>query len=133
MFTFVKPEMKKFTESFLECIKARSITSLRSGKDHPKFTVIWMVVAENRIFGRSYYLKDRSWHNTFLREESGEIKCGDVIVKVRGVKPRLSARLTESINAAYEAKYAGKPHNRVWVDGLKHPDRVARTMEFVAD
>lgn len=129
--------MKKFKKAFLDCIKARSITGLRSGKDHPKFTGIWMVVVEDRIFGRSYYLSERSWYNTFIREKSGEIKCGDVIVKVRGVKPRASARpadrtgrLEESINAAYEAKYGGKPHNRVWIDGLKHPDRVAHTMEF---
>lgn len=123
--------MKKFSTAFLQCIQTRSITSLRAGADHPKFTGIWMVVADGRLFGRSYYLKERSWYHAFLKTKWGEIKCGDAIVKVKGIMPADAQESTEAVNAAYEKKYGGKPHNRVWIDGLKHPDRVARTMEFV--
>ena len=124
--------MKKFTASFLECVRKRSIISLRAGNDHPKFTGIWMVVVNDRIFGRSYYMKERSWYHTFLQEKSGEIKCGDLIVKVKGVKPEDAPEITGAINAAYEEKYSAKPNNRVWIDGLKHHDRVAHTLEFIA-
>jgi hypothetical protein len=92
-----------------------------------------MVEAGGRVFGRSYYLRERSWYNAFLEEHHGEIKCGDTVWKVSGRKPRDLVKITDSINKAYEEKYSAKPHNVKWVEGLKHPDRVARTMEFILE
>ena len=123
--------MKHFSKTFLKSVKETQITSVRAGKDREKFTGIWMVVAEDRVFGRSYQLSERSWYTSLLNGDSGDIKCGKEILPVKGVKPRDLKRITEAINKAYEKKYLVKAYNKKWVDGLCEPERVARTMEFI--
>jgi hypothetical protein len=123
--------MKKFSKAFLKCIKETEISSVRAGKDRTKFTGIWMVEVEGRIFARSYYLAERSWYTAFLDGNAGAIKCGDAIINVTGEKPADISIITEAINKAYEKKYSVKDHNKKWVSGLIQPERVARTMEFI--
>jgi hypothetical protein len=123
--------MKKFSKTFLKCINETQITSVRVGKGRDKFTGIWMVVVKDRIFGRSYYGAERSWHTAFLNGDNGDIKCGKEILPVRGLKPVDFNDITNAINKAYEKKYLVKAYNKKWVDGLCEPDRVARTMEFI--
>jgi len=123
--------MKKFSKAFLKCITETQITSIRAGKDREKFTGIWMVVVKDRIFGRSYYGAEKSWYTALLNNEHGEIKCGVEIIPVKGLKPADINTINKAINKAYGKKYLVKPHNKVWVDGLAAPERVARTMEFI--
>ena len=123
--------MKKFAKTFLKCIRETEISSVRAGKDRTKFTGIWMVEVEGRIFARSYYLAERSWYTTFLDGNSGAIKCGGAIINVNGEKPADANLIAEAINKAYEEKYAVKNHNKKWVTGLIQPERVARTIEFI--
>ena len=123
--------MKKFSKAFLKCINETQITSVRAGKDREKFTGIWMVVVKGRIFGRSYYGAERSWYTALLKDGIGEIKCGDEIIPVKGLKPADIRTNNKAINKAYEKKYLVKAHNKIWVDGLAAPERVARTMEFI--
>jgi hypothetical protein len=124
--------MKKFSKAFLKCIRETEITSVRAGKDRTKFTGIWMVEVEGRIFARSYYLAERSWYTAFLDGSPGSIKCGGAIINVSGEEPADAGSITEAINKAYEKKYSVKNHNKKWVDGLIQPERIARTMEFIA-
>ena len=123
--------MKKFPKEFLKCINETQITSLRAGKDRSKFTGIWMVEVDGRIFGRSYSLSERSWYTTFLDGESGDLKCGKEIIPVKGLKPADVNAITEAINKAYEKKYLVKGYNKKWVDGLCKTESVERTMEFI--
>jgi hypothetical protein len=123
--------MKKFSKAFLQCIRETQINSVRAGKDRTKFTVIWMVEVDERIFARSYNLSDRSWYTSFLKGDNGDIKCGKEIIPVKGVKPADVDTITEAINKAYEKKYLVKNYNKKWVDGLCEPERVERTMEFI--
>lgn len=123
--------MKKFSKAFLKCISETQITSVRAGKDREKFTGIWMVVVEDRIFARSYNLSERSWFTALSSGDIGDIKCGKEIIPVKGVKPKDIKQLTDAINKAYEKKYLAKTYNKKWVDGLAEPGRVARTMEFI--
>jgi hypothetical protein len=123
--------MKKFSKSLLKCINETQITSVRAGKDREKFTGIWMVEVNNRIFGRSYYGAERSWYTSLLNGDNGDIKCGNEIIPIRGLKPSDINTINKSINKAYERKYLVKAYNKKWVDGLCEPERVARTMEFV--
>ncbi|HYK45825.1 MAG TPA: DUF2255 family protein [Parafilimonas sp.] len=124
--------MKKFSRAFLKCVNETQITSVRAGADRTKFTGIWMVVVNGRIFSRSYYGADKSWYTSLLAAEYGEIKCAKDIVAVRGIKPSDLKEITEAINKAYEKKYLTRPSNKKWVDGLNDPERIARTMEFIA-
>src|SRR6476659_7578648 len=112
-----KSKMKNFSKAFLKCINETQITSVRAGKDRTKFTGIWMVEVEGRIFARSYSLSDRSWYTTFLNSDKGDIKCGKEIILVKGVKPADINTITEAINKAYEKKYLVKAYNKKWVDG----------------
>ena len=123
--------MKKFSKAFLKCISETQITSVRAGKDREKFTGIWMVVVEDRIFARSYNLSERSWFTALSSGDIGDIKCGKEIIPVKGGKPKDIKQLTDAINKAYEKKYLVKTYNKKWVDGLAEPGRVARTMEFI--
>jgi len=123
--------MKNFSKAFLKCISETQITSVRAGKDRTKFTGIWMVEVEGRIFGRSYYGANRSWYTAFLDGDNGDIKCGKEVIPVNGVTPIDISTITDAINKAYEKKYLVKAYNKKWVDGLIQPERVARTMEFI--
>ena len=123
--------MKKFSKTFLKCINETQITSVRAGEGREKFTGIWMVVVKDRIFGRSYYGAERSWYTALLNGDKGDIKCGKEILPVKGLKPPDINIITKAINKAYEKKYLVKAHNKIWVDGLAEPGRVARTIEFV--
>ena len=123
--------MKKFSKSFLNCINETQITNVRAGKGREKFTGIWMVEVDGRIFARSYNLSERSWYTALLNGDNGDIKCGKEIIPVKGLKPPDINTITETINKAYEKKYLVKGYNKKWVDGLCEPGRVARTMEFI--
>lgn len=123
--------MKKFSKAFLKCVSETQITSVRAGKDREKFTGIWMVVVDGRIFGRSYQLAERSWYTALLNGDTGDIKCLKEIVAIKGSKPADLDKITAAINKAYEKKYLVKAYNKKWVDGLAEPERVARTMEFI--
>jgi hypothetical protein len=123
--------MKHFSKTFLKCIGETQITSIRAGKGREKFTGIWMVVVDGRIFGRSYSLSERSWYTALANGETGDIKCAKEIVPVKGSKPADIDSINGAINKAYEKKYLVKAYNKKWVDGLAEPERVARTMEFI--
>ena len=94
--------MKHFSKAFLKCINETQITSVRAGEGREKFTGIWMVVVDDRIFARSYTLSERSWYTSLLDGDTGDIKCGKEITPVKGVKPRDIKGITEAINKAYE-------------------------------
>jgi hypothetical protein len=123
--------MKNFSKSFLKCISEMHITSVRAGKDRTKFTGIWMVEVDERIFARSYSLSERSWYTAFLNGGDGDIKCGKEIIAVKGIKPADLDTITEAINKAYEKKYLVKADNKKWVDGVCKPGSIERTMEFI--
>ena len=123
--------MKKFSKAFLKCINETQYTSVRVGKGREKFTGIWMVVVNDRIFGRSYYGADRSWYTALLNGDDGDIKCVKEILPVKGSRPADIKSITKAINKAYEKKYLVKGYNSKWVDVLCEPERVARTMEFI--
>jgi hypothetical protein len=124
-------QLKRFSAAFLKCVNETQITGVRVGNDRTKFTGIWMVEVNGRIFGRSYYGSVRSWYTGFLDGETGDIKCAKDIIPVNGVKPTDLAAITEAINNAYAKKYLVKAYNKKWVDGLCETERVERTMEFI--
>jgi len=123
--------VKKFSNAFLKCINETQITSVRVGEDRTKFTGIWMVEVNGRIFGRSYYGASGSWYTRFLNGDTGDIKCGKEIIPVTGVQPSDLDTITEAINKGYEKKYLVKAYNKKWVDGLREAERVNRTIEFI--
>src|SRR5215831_8238287 len=98
--------MKKFSKAFLKRIQETQITSVRIGEGRTKFTGIWMVEVNSRVFARSYNLSERSWYTALLNGDKGDIKCGKQVVPVNGARLVDDEILTNAINKAYEKKYS---------------------------
>lgn len=91
-----------------------------------------MVVAQNRIFARSWGLAEKNWYNTFLKCPQGQIKCGNTIYNVQAVIPEDLHQLTDDINHAYLAKY-NFGRNSKYATEIIENKHVERTMEFIID
>ena len=101
---------------------------VRSGTEH-KFTGVWVVVVEGRIFARSWSDKPTGWFRAFRKQPAGTIQLGDREIPVRG-KPVRSSRILDAVTAAFGEKYNTKASKK-WVDGFAEPERLATTLEFV--
>jgi len=122
--------MSGFDESILQYVRAHNLVGVRAGDRPRAFLDIWMVVVDGRIFARSWGLAERSWYTEFLSGRTGEIRCGDIAVKVAGVIPADLPSISAAISAEYLRKY-DRGSNARYARGIVQPAHVARTMEFV--
>lgn len=120
---------KRFPKSVVEVIDAAKILGIRAGPAPHRIIGIWVVVAEGRVFVRSYSLKERSWYRTFLEEPRGIIEVNDKQMKVRPVFTR-SERLKKLVDRAYAEKY-NTPGSLQFVNGFKEKKRRDTTTELV--
>lgn len=114
----------------LHFINTHNITEIKAGEERTTFLEIWMVTVNDRIFARSWGLAERSWYNTFLKDPSGQIRCGEEIFNIKAVIPTDIKDLNSYINTAYLTKYnTGKNvrYSKVIIEE-KHAER---TMEFI--
>lgn len=95
-----------------------------------RYTGVWVVVVERRIFVRSWNDKPTGWFRAFLAEPNGTFQIGAHEVPVRGARPR-SERILSAVTSAYAAKYDTKASQK-WVEGFAEPGRAANTLELVA-
>jgi hypothetical protein len=95
---------QRFPADILAMIRNDKIIGLRAGTQPHRIIGIWAVVVEGRVFIRSWSLKPRSWHRTFLEEPRGVIQVKDREIAVRAVRTR-SDRLKDAIDRAYLEKY----------------------------
>jgi hypothetical protein len=56
----------RFSDNILAAIRKGMIIGLQAGSQPHRFIALWAVVVEGRVFVRSWSLKPRSWHKTFL-------------------------------------------------------------------
>lgn len=111
-------------------IDATQILGVRAGdrSDH-RFTGIWPVVVEGRVFGRSWSLKPDGWYRVFVEDPRGVIQIGTRRVRVRARRVR-SERLRAAVEDAYAEKYP-TPASRKYVRGFRTPRRRETTLEFI--
>ena len=114
----------------LQYINSHNLIGIKAGKERETFLEIWMVTVENRIFARSWGFAEKSWYNTFLKDNLGEIKCGETIYKIEARIPEDLSELEEEINQAYLDKY-DSGENSFYAKGIIEEKHVAKTMEFV--
>lgn len=117
----------KFSKTIVEAARSAKIMGVRSGTEH-KFTGVWVVVVEGRIFARSWSDKPTGWFRAFRKQPDGTIQIGDREIPVRG-KPVRSARILDAVTVAFGEKYNTKASQK-WVDGFAEPERLATTLEF---
>ena len=122
------PKDKTFEDAIVEAARNAKILGVRSGTEH-RYTGVWLVVVDDRIFARSWSDKPTGWFRAFKKEPSGTIQIGKLEIPVRG-KPVRSARMRDTVTAAFAEKYNTKGSLQ-WVKGFREPERVLTTIEFV--
>jgi hypothetical protein len=119
-----------FTDDVVEAARKAKILGVRAGTEH-RYTGVWVVVVEGRVFARPWNDKPTGWFRAFKKQPSGMIQIGDLEIAVQGRVPR-SARIRDAVTAAIAEKYNTKG-SRKWVEGFAEPARVLTTLEFVPD
>lgn len=122
--------MSTFTDDIVEAARNAKIMGVRAGTEH-RYTGIWVVVVDDRIFARSWNDKPTGWFRAFKKEPSGTIQLGKLEIPVRA-KPVRSARISDAVTVAFAEKYNTKG-SRKWVEGFAEPERVLTTLEFVPE
>lgn len=95
----------RFPEEIIAAIRKEKILGIRAGRDSPHRVIgVWAIVAEGRVFIRSWSLKPRSWWRVFLEDPYGSVFVGDREIPVRAIQTR-SERLKDLVSQAYKEKY----------------------------
>jgi len=122
------PKDVTFPDDVVEALSKAKILGVRAGTEH-RYTGIWVVVVDGRVFVRSWNDKPTGWFRAFRKQSSGTIQAGELEIPVRG-KPVRSARIRDAVTVAFGEKYNTKG-SRKWVEGFAEPARVMTTLEFV--
>ena len=117
-----------FTDDIVEAARKAKIMGVRAGTEH-RYTGVWVVVVDDRIFARSWNDKPTGWFRAFTKESNGTIQINDLEIPVQAKLVR-SARTRDAVTAAYAEKYNTKG-SRKWIEGFKEPERVLTTLEFI--
>ena len=122
------PKNATFADDVVEAVRKSKILGVRAGTAH-RFTGVWPVLIDDRLFVRSWNDKPTGWFRAFRKEPNGTIQVGGLEIPVRA-KPTRSARIREAVTAAYGQKYNTKA-SRKWVEGFAEPARELATLEFI--
>lgn len=122
------PKSDTFAADVVEAFRKAKIIGVRAGSEH-RYTGVWVVVVDDRVFARSWNDKPTGWFQAFRKEASGTVQVGELEVPVRGKLVR-GARMRDAVTAAFGEKYPTKG-SRKWVEGFAEPARVVNTIEFV--
>jgi len=122
------PKSDTFADKIVEAFQSAKILGVRAGTEH-RYTGVWVVVVDSRIFARSWDNKPTGWFQAFRKEPNGTVQVGELELPVRGKVVR-SARLRDAVTVAFGEKYPTKG-SRKWVEGFADPARVVNTIEFV--
>src|SRR5882724_1409736 len=94
-----------FPKDVVAAIRDGKILGIRAGTKPHRIIGIWAVVVENRVFVRSWSLKERSWYRAFLEEPRGIIVVDGREIPVRAVFTR-SDSLKDAVDRGYRQKYS---------------------------
>jgi len=118
---------RRFSAAELETLRKARILGVRSGTEH-RYTGVWVVVVERRVFVRSWSDSPTGWYGAFRQEPRGSISLDGRDVAVRAGHVR-SERLRRAVSEAYAGKYDTKASEK-WVRGFAAPEREATTLEL---
>jgi hypothetical protein len=119
-----------FADTVVEALRNAKILGVRAGTEH-RYTGVWVVVVEGRIFARSWNNKPTGWYRAFRKQPSGTIQAGGLEIPVRA-KLAYGSRIRDAVTMAFAEKYNTKA-SRKWVEGFAEPARALTTIEFVPD
>ncbi len=119
---------KSFSKAVVEAFRNAKIIGVRSGSEH-RYTGVWVVVVDDRIFARSWSDQPTGWFRAFKEEPRGSVQVGEREVRVQS-KALRSTKMRDAVTAAFAEKYPTKGSQK-WVEGFAEPERVVNTIEFV--
>ena len=121
---------RRLPRTIVSAIDDAKILGIRAGarSDH-RYTGVWPIVVDGRVFARSWTLKKGGWFRTFLEDPLGSLQVGDREIRVRAVRVR-SERIRDAIEQAYAEKYP-TPASKKYVRGFRSARRREATIEFV--
>ena len=108
---------KRFPDRDVAALDALRILGVRAGSEH-RYTGVWVVVVEGRVFVRSWNDKPTGWYRALRAGPRGEMSLGGRDVAVRAAQVR-SERLRRAVTDAYAAKYDTKGSQK-WVRGSRY-------------
>src|SRR5262245_9853163 len=106
---------RRFSEATLEELARAKILGVRAGAEH-RYTGVWVIVVEGRVFVRSWNDKPTGWYRAFLAEPLGSMQLAGREIAVRSRQPR-GERLRDAVTRAYGAKHGTKASEK-WVRGF---------------
>lgn len=121
---------RAFSRPVVAAIAKGKILGIRAASGDHRFIGVWVVVVEDRVFIRSWGLKQKSWYTAFREDPVGAIQVGDRVLRVRAITD-LPERDKAAVDAAYAAKY-DTPGAIKYVKGFARSKRRRdRTTELV--
>ena len=121
---------KRLSRPVAAAADAAKIMGIRAGdKTDHRFTGVWPVVVDGRLFARSWTLTKGGWYRSFLDDPIGVIQVGDREVRIRARQVK-SERLRDAVEVGYAEKYPTKASQK-YVRGFRTPRRREATIEFV--
>ena len=117
-----------FAGDVVDEFRKAKIMGVRAGREH-RYTGVWVVVVDERVFARSWNDKPTGWFQAFRKEANGMVQVDDLEIPVRGKLVR-GPRMRDAVTVAFGEKYPTKGSKK-WVDGFAEPSRAVNTMEFV--
>ncbi len=122
-------KQRKLPDDLIRGLTGSKILGIRSGSEH-RYTGVWPIVVEGRLFVRTWYDKPAGWYRAFLDEPDGFIQIDGIDIPVRARVVR-SKRLRDAVTEAYRGKYNTKGSLK-WVEGFAEETRALKTMELCA-
>ncbi len=119
----------RFDPGILEQARKAKIIGVRAGRQPHRFIGLWVVVAQNRVFVRSWSLSANGWYQTLLEQAEGTIEIANRRVRVRAIRTR-SEKLKDLVDAAYAQKY-NTPSALRYVRDLQRARSRNATIELV--
>jgi hypothetical protein len=109
-------------------VQSKKVHQIRAGRTH-RFIDITIVATEGRFFVRQYKFGTKSWYHAFLENPDGQIKIGNTIIDIDGIKPTNLDEVNPKVNKAFR-KLLGLvyPAMRLTFDTEKHE---ASTLELI--
>ncbi len=121
---------KRLSRPVIAAADAAKIIGIRAGdKSDHRFTGVWPVVIDGRLFARSWTLTKGGWYRSFLDDPIGVIQVGDREVRIRARQVK-SERVRDAVEEGYAEKYPTKASQK-YVRGFRTPRRREATIEFV--
>ena len=120
--------VNKFPENFYNHLRNNTMVEIKAGLTRDKFTGIWMVNVNERVFARTWEKSDKGWFAGLLKDGVGTIKYGNNTLKVYAKKNK-DPIVNKLVDKAYLDKYS-QPENLIYAEGITRKEYSEYTVEL---